>query len=75
MNSRLNNFNFIKNNNYKIGCNIICNRLQEINSKIEYEWLNRSFESYKLKCKKYFFKGGLIKGKTKPLYFAPNKLG
>ena len=36
-NNRLNTFNFFStNNNYKIGCNLICNRLAIISNKIEY---------------------------------------
>ena len=42
-NNRINSFNFVKTNNYKIGCNIICNRLHVQNVKIEYCWLNELF--------------------------------
>ena len=38
----------------KIGKNIVINRLKLINGKIEYEWLNLSWQSYKAKCKSIF---------------------
>ena len=34
----------------KIGKNILINRMTCINEKIEYGWLNQSFESFKIKC-------------------------
>ena len=46
--------NFFKTNRYKIGENIISNRLHIINAKIEYDWIMWSFDSFKLKCKKVF---------------------
>ena len=38
----------------RIGKNLMINRLNVINDKIKYDWLNLSFESYKLKCKENF---------------------
>ena len=38
----------------RIGKNLMINRLNLINGKIKYDWLNLSFESYKLKCKETF---------------------
>ena len=49
--SRQTNFNIIRSNNYKIGNNLLCNRLQIINNLIPLSWLNLSIESYKMKCK------------------------
>ena len=36
------------------GLNILSNRLTAINNKIEYEWLNKSLNSFKLICKPLF---------------------
>ena len=41
-------------NRLKIGMNIFSNRLHYLNGKIELDWLNLSFGSYKVKCKKLF---------------------
>ena len=38
--------------NYKIGQNILVNRFKSLNNKIEYQWLNESLNSFKIKCKK-----------------------
>ena len=38
----------------KVGRNILINRLNVLNGKIEYNWLNLSLDSFKLKCKKTF---------------------
>ena len=53
-NNRSSYMNFFKTNRYKIGENIISNRLHIINAKIEYDWIMWSFDSFKLKCKKLF---------------------
>ena len=55
-NSRTGNLNFVKNNSYKIGLNLMCNRFICINNCIEYEWINSSFETYKIHCKSKFLK-------------------
>ena len=55
-NSRTKNFNFVKNNSYKIGLNLMCNRLICINNCIEFEWMNSSFENDKIHCKDKFLK-------------------
>ena len=54
LNARNNTYKFFKTNNYKVGDNIICNRLTASNGKIELEWTMDSFDSYKLKCKQIF---------------------
>ena len=38
--------------NYKIGNNILSNRLSILNNKIELAWLNQSLSAFKIKCKK-----------------------
>ena len=36
---------------HKVGRNNLINRLNTLSGKIRYEWLNYSFDTYKLKCK------------------------
>ena len=38
--------------NYKVGQNLLVNRLKQLNNKISFSWLNESFDSFKVKCKK-----------------------
>ena len=38
----------------RIGKNILVNRLSVLSNKIEYDWLNSSLDTYKIKCKKLF---------------------
>ena len=52
--SRQTKFLISKNNNLKVGTNAICNRLNVLNGKIPLAWLNLSFNSFKLNCKKLF---------------------
>ena len=42
--------------NLKIGKNLAVNRLQFINGQIMYDWLNLSFGTFKVHCKKEFLK-------------------
>ena len=42
------------NSRIKIGRNNMINRLNMLNDQIEYDWLNLSINSYKLKCKERF---------------------
>ena len=37
--------------NYKIRRNLLVHRFKTLNNKIDYSWLNDSFESFKIKCK------------------------
>ena len=37
--------------NYKVGRNLMVNRFKILNNKIDYSWLNASFETFKIKCK------------------------
>ena len=52
---RQTHFKTLKNNAYKVGLNSFTNRLYFINDKIPLEWLNLTFGTYKMKCKKTFF--------------------
>ena len=44
-------------NTYKVGLNVLANRLTSLNGKIPLEWLNLSHQSYKIKCKNLLLKG------------------
>ena len=37
--------------NYKVGRNLLVNRFRTLNNKIDYLWLNESFNAFKIKCK------------------------
>ena len=50
-NSRQCNFSFFSINNYRVGCNSICNRLRVLNGKINLNSVNQGFESFKVMCK------------------------
>ena len=52
--SRQSFLHVIKNNNFKVGLNSLCNRFHKLNDKIPLEWLNKNFLAYKLECKKKF---------------------
>ena len=52
--SRQVNFKISQTNCYRIGLNLICNRLTVLNNKIPLKWLSLSIESFKLKCKEKF---------------------
>ena len=47
-------FKTLKSNCYKVGLNSLSNRLYFLNDKIPLEWLNNSFSTFKIKCKKMF---------------------
>jgi hypothetical protein len=47
-------FTVAKTNKYKIGENILVNRLSVVNNLIPLDWLNLSYATYKLKCKEKF---------------------
>ena len=47
---------FIDISQYKIGKNLITNRLTVINNMIQFNWLNLTPITYKLKCKELFMK-------------------
>ena len=52
--SRQTNFMTSKSNNLKLGINSLTNRLHHLNGKIPLEWLNKTFNCYKIECKKLF---------------------
>ena len=39
----------------RVGMNILTNRMRDLNEKINLDWLNQSFSSYKIKCKAIFW--------------------
>ena len=53
-NSRVNKFLISNYGQFKIGKNIMTNRLTCINNKVELNWLNLSLVAFKLKCKALF---------------------
>ena len=53
-NGRNEHFQIVTKANYKIGRNLIVNRFRTLNNKINFSWLNGSYESYKIKCKQCF---------------------
>ena len=53
-NARTQTVNVVDTSKLKIGKNDAVNRLKIINGKIKYEWLNLSWNSYKIKCKQEF---------------------
>ena len=53
-NGRSHKFQFYTSYNYKVGQNLMVNRFRQLNNKIDYNWLNESFSSQKIKCKKLF---------------------
>ena len=55
-NNRSSTFKFVKTNNYKIGLNLLCNRLTCVDGKINFDWMSSGFESYKVQCKNVFLK-------------------
>ena len=52
--SRQTKFIAIKSNNRKVGLNALANRFYILNNRIPFCELNKSFESFKLFCKKEF---------------------
>ena len=53
-NARYNLVKFFNTSKYKIGNNILANRFLVLNGKIDLDWLNGTFETYKIKCKQTF---------------------
>ena len=54
--SRQTRFMTSKANRLKVGMNLISYRFYYLNGKIEMDWLNLSYNTYKVKCKKLFFR-------------------
>ena len=53
-NNRCDKIKFFDVSKTKIGRNLLSNRIATINLNIEYEWLNKSWNTYKLKGKSLF---------------------
>ena len=53
-NARYNLVKFFNTSKYKIGNNILANRFIVLNGKIDFDCLNETFETYKIKCKQTF---------------------
>ena len=70
-NSRQSNFNIIKSSNFKVGNNILSNRLSILNQKIELADLNLSLDSFKYKYKLLLLLI-LLKSKIKIWYIPTN---
>ena len=51
LNGRCNTVDFLNMKQYKIGNSLLSNSFVILNGKINFEWLNLPFNSYKLKCK------------------------
>ena len=54
-NERNDFINVIDTSRLKVGKNILVKRLTSINGLIRHDWMNLSFNSYKIKCKHLFF--------------------
>jgi hypothetical protein len=53
-NERSEFLNFTRNDNFRVGANILINRFTELNGLINKNWLLLSLNSYKIKCKSIF---------------------
>ena len=53
--SRQTRFMTSKGNRLKVGMNTISNRFYNLNGKIDMDWLNLTYNTYKVKCKKKYF--------------------
>ncbi len=53
-NERSEFLNFTRNDKFRVGANILINRLTELNGLINKNWLLLSLDSYKIKCKSIF---------------------
>ena len=42
---------FVRNNHFKVGLNLVANRLRSVSNVIDKKWLDLSMETFKLKCK------------------------
>ena len=51
-NRRNDHIQIFNRSNYKVGRNLLVNRFKNLSNKINYSWLNESFNSFKVKCKK-----------------------
>ncbi len=51
---------FVKENKYKVGLNLVKNRLHSITNVVDKKWIDLSLESYKLECKKFIMQNSLL---------------
>ncbi len=51
---------FVKENKYKVGLNLVNNRLNSITNVVDKKWIDLSLESYKLECKKRIIQNSLL---------------
>jgi hypothetical protein len=51
---------FVKENKYKVGLNLVKNRLHSITNVVNKKWIDLSLESYKLECKKCIIQNSLL---------------
>jgi exonuclease III len=51
---------FVKENKYKVGLNLVKNRLHSITNVVDKKWMDLSLESYKLECKKRIIQNSLL---------------
>jgi len=51
---------FVKENKYKVGLNLVKNRLHSITNVVDKKWMDLSLESYKLECKKCIIQNSLL---------------
>ena len=62
LSSRQSKFSINKSCRLKVGMNVLSNRFNFLNSKIDFNWLNLSYESYKIKCKRIFLSWTWVTG-------------
>ena len=53
-NNRSTKVQIIDTSTHKVGKNKLINRLKILSNKIEFEWLNKSLKTFKVKCKELF---------------------
>ena len=51
---------YVRNNNFKVGLNLIKNRLRSIANVIDKVWMDMNVDSYKLNCKKRIIQESLL---------------
>jgi len=51
---------FVKANKYKVGLNLVKNRLHSVTIVVDTKWMDLSLESYKLECKKRIIQNSLL---------------
>jgi hypothetical protein len=61
LNDRRNNrLSFVKENKYKVGLNLVKNRLHSVTNIVDKKWIDLSLERYKLECKKRIIQNSLL---------------